>query len=371
MIIIMFRSLLRRETESGTWRLSTIALLNNRREVHMKKGLCFRMLIVFMVSFFLVAVGLKSYAQEKQIVIRYATQLPATHLLTKAEMRMAKMVEERTKGRVKMEVYPAGQLFRDMELIKAIMSGALEMGTTPAAMWTGPIPLLDVFDIPFLVTSYDGVVKVWEGEPGEMMRKQLEKVGVKTIAFSAYGENFSFCSTTPLTKPTDFKGLKIRCNTNMGAELVKTFGGSPAIFSSSETYEALQRKTIDAANSGITSIRDRKWYEITTHATMTNASYSVWPVMISVKFWNTLPKDIQQVLIDVGKEHQAYVLKETKKTDSEATAFIKTKLKMYTLTEADKKAWIAAGQKSVLDNWLKRTGENGKKVVAWIQENVK
>jgi len=251
------------------------------------------------------------------------------------------------------------------------MSGALEMGTTPAAMWTGPIPLLDIFDIPFLMTSYAQVTKVWEGEPGEMMRKQLEKVGVKTIAFSAYGENFSFCSNKPLTKPADFKGMKIRCNTNMGADLVKAFGGSPAIFSSAETYEALQRKTIDAANSGITSIKDRKWYEITTNATMTDASYSVWPVMVSMKFWNALPKDIQQVLIDVGKDHQAYVLKETEKADNEAIAFVKTKLKMYELTDADKKAWIAAGQKSVIDGWLKRTGDDGKNAIAWIQKNVK
>jgi len=104
---------------------------------------------------------------------------------------------------------------------------------------------------------------------------------------------------------------------------------------------------------------------------MTDASYSIWPVMVSMKFWNTLPKDVQQVLIDVGKDHQAYVLKETEKADNEAIAFIKTKLKMYTLTDVDKKAWIAAGQKTVIDNWLKRTGEDGKKVVAWIQKNVK
>jgi tripartite ATP-independent transporter DctP family solute receptor len=338
----------------------------------MKRGLWFNVSVICLVSFLTIMFGgIKGFSQEKQIVIRYATQLPATHLLTKAEMRMAKMVEERTKGKVKMEVYPAGQLFRDMELIKAIMSGALEMGTTPAAMWTGPIPLLDIFDIPFLITSYNGVVKTWEGEPGDMMRKQLEKVGVKTIAFSAYGENFSFCSTKPLTKPSDFKGLKVRCNTNMGADLVKAFGGSPAIFSSAETYEALQRKTIDAANSGITSIKDRKWFEITEYATMTDASYSVWPVMVSLKFWNSLPKDIQQVLIDVGKDHQAYVLKETEKSDNEAIAFVKTKLKMYELTEADKKAWIAAGQKNVLDAWLKRTGEDGQKTIAWIQKNVK
>jgi tripartite ATP-independent transporter DctP family solute receptor len=327
--------------------------------------------VSIVVIFALTVAGGRVFAQEKQIKIRYATQLPATHLLTQAEMRMAKMIEEKTKGRVKVEVYPAGQLFKGMELLKAVTSGACEMGTTPGAMFTGPIPLMDVFDIPFMITNYADVVKVWEGEPGDLLRKHLERIGIKTIAFSAYGENFSFCSHKPLTKPTDFKGLKIRCNTNMGADLVKAFGGSPAIFSSAEVYEALQRKTIDAANSGVTSIKERKWYEMTEHATLTDASYSVWPVMINLKFWNTLPKDIQQVLIDVGKDHQAYVLKATAESDKEAIAFVKSKLKTYELTAADQKVWIDTGRQAVIDAWLKRTGDEGKKTIAWIQKNTK
>lgn len=331
-----------------------------------------RVLAVSMFTMFVLTLaGGRGFAQEKQITIRYATQLPATHLLTQAELRMAKMIEEKTKGRVKVEVYPAGQLYKGMELLKAVMSGATEMGTTPGAMFTGPVPLMDVFDIPFMITNYADVVKVWQGEPGDVLRKHLERIGIKTIAFSAYGENFSFCSHKPLMKPADFKGLKIRCNTNMGADLVKAFGGSPAIFSSAEVYEALQRKTIDAANSGVTSIKERKWFETTEHATLTDASYSVWPVMINLKFWNSLPKDIQQVLIDVGKDHQAYVLKATAESDKEAIAFVKSKLKTYELTAADQKAWIDAGRQAVIDAWVKRTGDEGKKTIAWIQKNLK
>ncbi|HNS14631.1 MAG TPA: DctP family TRAP transporter solute-binding subunit [Syntrophorhabdaceae bacterium] len=338
----------------------------------MKKTSMLNVLVVCLIGFALIAVGsVKVFAQEKQIKIRYATQLPATHLLTKAEFRMAKMIEERTKGRVKVEVYPGGQLYKAMELLKAVMSGAAEMGTTPAAMFTGPVPLLDVVDIPFLFNSYDDVVKLWEGEPGEMMRKQMERVGVKTIAFSAYGENMSFCSHKPLIKPEDFKGLKIRCNTNMGADLAKAFGASPVVFASAEVYEALQRKTIDCASSGVTSLKERKWYETTSHGTFTYAAYSLWPVMVNLKFFNSLPKDIQQVLIDVGKDHQAYVLKETAKEDAAAEKFIRTKLKVYELTAADKKAWADAGQKAVIDKWLKRTGADGKKTLEWINKNLK
>jgi tripartite ATP-independent transporter DctP family solute receptor len=331
-----------------------------------------RLLAVSMFFIFVLTLaGGRVFAQEKQITIRYATQLPATHLLTQAELRMAKMIEEKTKGRVKVEVYPAGQLYKGMDLLKAVMSGATEMGTTPGTMFTGAVPLMDVFDIPFLIANYADVVKVWQGEPGDLLRKHMERIGIKTIAFSAFGESSSFCSHKPLMKPADFKGIKIRCNTNMGADLVKAFGGSPIMFSSAEVYEALQRKTIDAASSGITSIKERKWYEVTEHATIVDASYSVWPVMINLKFWNSLPKDIQQVLIDVGKDHQAYVLKATAESDKEAIAFVKSKLKTYELTAADQKVWIDTGRQTVIDAWVKRTGDEGKKTIAWIQKNTK
>jgi tripartite ATP-independent transporter DctP family solute receptor len=338
----------------------------------MKRKSWFNVSVICLTSFLLMLIGsVKGFSQEKQIKIRYVTQLPATHPMTQAEMKMVKMIEERSKGRVKVEFYPAGQLYKAMELLNAVMSGAAEMGTTPGAMFTGPVPLMDFFDIPFLLKDYDEVVKVWQGEPGEILRKQLEKIGIKTIAFSAYGENLSFCSHKPLVKPSDFKGLKIRCNTNMGGDLVKEFGASPVIFSSAEVYDALQRKTIDAANSGVTSIVERKWYEVTEHATFTWASYSVWPEMINLKFWNSLPKDIQQIILDVGKEHQIYMLKETAKADKDAADFLKTKLKVYELTAADKKVWESAGRKAVTDGWLKRTGADGKKVLDWIEKNVR
>jgi len=92
--------------------------------------------------------------------------------------------------------------------------------------------------------------------------------------------------------------------------------------------------------------------------------------MINLKFFNSLPKDVQQVLIDVGKDHQAYVLKETAKEDAAADKFLRTKLKVYDLTPKDKKIWAAAGQQFIIDKWLKRTGDEGKKTLEWISKNI-
>jgi C4-dicarboxylate-binding protein DctP len=132
------------------------------------------------------------------------------------------MIEEKSKERVvKVEVYPAGQLYKGMELLKAIMTGAVEMGTMYNAIFTGPIPLFDIFDIPFLFNNYDEVTALWHSEIGDKIRGQMEKIGIKGISYSAYGESFSMCSYNPLIKVSDFKGMKIRCNTNMGADTIK------------------------------------------------------------------------------------------------------------------------------------------------------
>jgi tripartite ATP-independent transporter DctP family solute receptor len=338
---------------------------------NMKAKRIARGVVICLIGFVVVMAGvMPGFAQQAPIKIRYATQLPATHLMTQAEMRMTRMIEERSKGRVKFEFYPAGQLYKSMELLKAVSSGAIEMGTTPSAMLTGPAPLMEVTNIPFLFGNYDEIVKMWNGEVGDMMRKSVERIGIKALAFSAYGEDTSFCAHKPLTKPSDFKGIKIRCNHNIAADWIKAYGGSPVVFSSAEVYEGLQRRTIDAANSGATSIKERKWYEMTEYGTLTYSAYAVWPEMINLKFFNSLPKDIQQIIVDAAQEHQAYLLKATAKADKESIAFLKTKLKMYELTPADKKVWKEAGQKAIIATWLKRAGKDGQKALNWIEANL-
>jgi tripartite ATP-independent transporter DctP family solute receptor len=309
-------------------------------------------------------------ADAQQFKVRYVTQLPATHLLTQADFRLAKMLDERGKGMVKAEVYPAGQLYKGMELLKAIMTGAAEMGTMYNAIFTGPVPLMDMFDIPFLFKDYDEVTKYWHSEGGDRMREELEKIGIKTIGYYAYGESFSICSHKPLIKVADFKGMKIRANQNMGADTLKEFGASPVLFASGEVYEALQRKTIDAASSGPTSIKERKWYELTQYATVTWACYSVWPIMVNLKFWNSLPKDLQQVFNEVGRDNEAYVLKKTDESDQEAVKFLKSKLTVYELTAEDQKVW-GENSKAVTEKWLKRTGADGVKAIEWVRKNFK
>jgi len=304
----------------------------------------------------------------QQTLLRYAGQLPATHHLTKADYRFAKMVEERTNGKVKIEIYPAGQLYRADSLRKAVMSGAIDMGITYEGTWTGPIPLMDFFAIPFTLKDYKEVQKTWEGKVGGKLREEMEKNGVKALGFGAYGESFSVINIKkPLRRPEDFKGLKIRINEPIAAESVKALGGSPVAMTSAEVFTALQKGTVDGSTSGPTTFVQRKWYEVTKYSTITYSTYSVWPLMINLKVWNTLPGEIQKILQEAGKDYENHTIQLADKEDDEAVKFLSKSQEVYILTDEDRKVW-AKTLEPVKKEFLNRTGKEGEAFYKWIAE---
>jgi tripartite ATP-independent transporter DctP family solute receptor len=304
----------------------------------------------------------------QQTVLRYAGQLPATHHLTKADYRFGKMVEEKTNGKVKIEIYPAGQLYRMDGIRKAVMAGTVDMGVTYEGTWTGPIPLVDFFIVPFVLNNYKEVQKAWGGKIGDKLRDEMEKNGVKALGFGAYGESFSITNIKkPLKRPEDFKGLKIRTHEPIAAESVKALGASPVFMSSAEVYTALQKGTVDGATSGPTSFVQRKWYEITKYSTVTFSVYSVWPVMINLKVWNGLPKEIQKILEEAGKDYENHTIQISDKEDEEAIKFLSKTQEVYILTDEDKKVW-ARTLEPVKKEFLSRTGKDGEAFFKWIAE---
>ncbi len=321
-----------------------------------------------LIGVFVGVILLSNTSWGQQILLRYAGQLPATHHLTKADYRFAKMVEEKTSGKLKIEVYPAGQLYRADAIRKAVMSGAVDMGITYEGTWTGPIPLVDIFIIPFILKDYKEVQKSWEGKIGERLREEMEKNGVKALGFGAYGESFSVTNIKkPLRRPEDFRGLKIRTHEPMAAESVKALGASPAFMASAEVFTALQKGTVDGATSGPTSFVQRKWYEITKYSTITYSVYSVWPLMINLKVWNGLPKEIQKVLQEAAKDYENHTIQIADGEDEEAIKFLSKVQDVYILTDADRKVW-GKTLEPVKKEFLSRTGKDGEAFFKWIVE---
>jgi TRAP-type C4-dicarboxylate transport system substrate-binding protein len=149
----------------------------------------------------------------------------------------------------------------------------------------------------------------------------------------------------------DFKGLKMRCNLPMAVAALKALGAAPVKMSSSEVYMALQRKTIDGVASGTQSIVKRKWNETCKYLTNTNGCFSPWPVTVNLKFWKSLPADIQKAVMEAGAQVSKMSLDRAEKEDAASLKAAARSMKIFAL----KGEWAKA-REGGLAAWKKRIG---------------
>lgn len=293
-----------------------------------------------------------SAAAGPEFTARYATQLSKTFHLTEADYRFSELVAQKTDGRLKIEVYPAGQLYKGRSIVKAITDGALQMGIIYSGAWNGQLPYIDIFDVPFVFKSMEEIHKALTGPLGRMMTRDMEKFNAKLLHVGYYGRSFELANRVrPLKTKADFRGLKMRCNLPMAVAAMAALGAAPLKMSSSEVYMALQRKTIDGVVSGVQSIVKRKWNETCNYLTLTNGSFSPWPVTVNLKFWNTLPPEIQEAVLEAGKEVSRMSLQRAEEEDAVALEEAKKTMEIHALQGP----WPEA-RKAGLDAWRKRTG---------------
>ncbi len=311
------------------------------------------LLVLWLTAGLLLAfTALGAGAAEPEFTARYATQLSKTFHLTEADYKFAELVAAKTGGRLKIEVYPAGQLFKGRSIIKAVTEGAIEMGIIYSGAWNGQLPYIDIFDVPFVFTSMEQIHQSVTGPLGQVINQDLEKFNAKLLYVGYYGRSFEVANAVrPLKDKADFKGLKIRVNLPMAVAAVKAMGGAPVKMSSSEVYMALQRKTIEGVVSGEQSIVKRKWNETCKFLTNTNGCFSPWLVTANLNFWNKLPSDIQKAVLEVAGQVSQMTLKRADDEDAKALVVAEKTMEVYRL----KGIWPEARQ-GALEVWQKRVG---------------
>jgi TRAP-type C4-dicarboxylate transport system substrate-binding protein len=123
-------------------------------------------------------------AAEAQFTARYATQLSKTFHLTETDYKFAELVAQKTNGRLKIEVYPAGQLYKGRSIVKAVTDGALQMGIVYvySGAWNGQLPYVDIFDVPFVFKTMADIHKAVSGPLGTMISQDMEKFNAKLLS---------------------------------------------------------------------------------------------------------------------------------------------------------------------------------------------
>lgn len=285
-----------------------------------------------------------AFAQEP-IVIKFAHVAAVDTPKGQAAEFFKKAAEERTKGRVKVEVYANSTLYKDKEELEALQMGSVHM-LAPVAGKFGPagVKEFEVFDLPYMFPDEAALHRVTQGPIGAALLKKLEPRGFVGLSFWDAGFRV-LSSNKPINTPEQMKGQKFRINSSkVNQAIMRSVGALPQSMAFSEVYQALQTGVVDGADGNLSNLYTQKQYEVQKHVTLTHHTYSGYVVVVNKPFWEKLPADIRTELEGAMKDATAFNGKVATEDDAKALAAIKAsgKTEVYTPTPEEKQAWMKA-----------------------------
>lgn len=244
------------------------------------------------------------------IVLKFPHDVPTTQIKGMAAERLRKLVAERLKGRVVIEVFPNGQLYpNEGDALEALQQNAVQLVMPTFAKWTPVVPAFAVFELPFVVTS-SSVMKQAVQSPevgGRLFGEKLRAKGLKMLEVAPDGLRDMDTRRRPVLKVEDFAGLKIRIqNSTTFTAFMKYAKAIPVPISSSETYSAISAGIVDGWEAPFDAIYSTKTYEVAPIISVTNHVYNAYLLATNAKFWDGLPPDIRTDLKQVLDEVAAW-----------------------------------------------------------------
>jgi len=276
---------------------------------------------------------------QQPIVIKFSHVVAVDTPKGKAAEYFKKLAEERTKGRVKVEVYPNSSLFKDGEEMEALQLGSVQM-LAPSVAKFGPIGVreFEVFDLPYIFDDFNELHKVTEGPVGKNLFQKLESKGITGLAYWDNGFK-DFSANKPIKVPADYKGLKMRIQSSkvLGDE-IKALGAIPQVMAFSEVYQALQTGVVDGTENPPSNFYTQKMHEVQKYLALTDHGVIEYAVITNKKFWDGLPADIRTTLEGAMKDATKYANEIAKKENDDALEAVKKsgKTQIITLTADEK-----------------------------------
>jgi len=292
--------------------------------------------------------------QAEEYVIKFSHVVAPGTPKGKAADLFAKMVNEKLKGKVKVEIYPNSQLYNDDKVMEAMrLSDSKTTGIMAAPSLSKFVKFsrnLQAFDLPFLFHDIDDVHTLVDSDLTDKMTVPLQKKGIKALTFWDNGMKvFSTKGDKPLRKvPDDFKGKKFRIQTSEVHEaMIKALGGIPQKLPFKEVYTALGQGVVDGQENAWSNIYSKKFHEVQDYISVSNHGYLGYLLVVSSEFWNGLPEDIRLQLSTILKEATAQERIFAAEADKEDRDKIAKDghAKIIELTADEKAQWIKATSK--------------------------
>ncbi|QTD44696.1 TRAP transporter substrate-binding protein [Ottowia testudinis] len=275
----------------------------------------------------LLASSFAAVAQDiKPRLIRFGYGLNEQSNQGRATKLFAEQVEKLSGGKMKVRAVGAAALGPDTQMQQALIGGAQEMMVGSTATLVGITKEMALWDTPFLVNNVKEADALLDGPIGTKVINKLPEKGLVGLVYWENGFRNLTNSKRPVTKAEDFDGIKLRVMQNpVFLDTFKTLGANAVPLPFSELFSALETKTVDGQENPYNTILSSKFYEVQKYLSVTNHVYSPWIVLASKKWWDTLSKDEQNVLMQAAKTSRDFERKDTREEGAKALADLKGK----------------------------------------------
>lgn len=263
-----------------------------------------------------------------------------------------KHVEEGSNGRIVVDILGAGAMGGEREILESVTMGNLEAGMAMSTLFTAYLPNWDILDLPFVFRDRGDWAAKLDGELGKILAEETSSINVKILNYFDGGFRAISNNKRPIQSMADFKGIKCRVGeSTLLINTHKALGTNPIPMSFGEVYTALQQGTIDGVDTSVIYVQDGNFQEVAKYCTLTNHTALNMITFINQDFFDSLPADLQKVIMDAADKTTAEQRKIAVQVDDIAMQVMKDAGMQIATPSAEFTDQMATATRSVLDGY--------------------
>lgn len=261
----------------------------------------------------------KNTKSEIEVVLRLADVHNEGYPTVMADKEFARLVEEKTDGRIKVEVYPEGQLGDEKVVVEQVQFGAIDITRTSLSPLTEIQKKLSVLMLPYLYRDKEHMFTVLDGDIGQEFLEGLQEINMLGLAWYDSGARSFYNSKREINSVEDLKGLKIRVQqSELMFDLVDVLGASPTPMPFSEVYSAVQTGVIDGAENNWSSYLSTSHYKVAKYYTVDEHTRVPEMLLISKLTFDNLTQEDQEIIKEAAQKAAIFEREEWAKAEQEA-----------------------------------------------------
>ncbi|MDM5157562.1 TRAP transporter substrate-binding protein [Bacillus sp. DX1.1] len=282
---------------------------------------------------------------KEQIVFKFSHVVAENTPKGLAASKFAELVNEKSNGDIKIEIFPNGSLYSDIEEIRALKAGQVHF----IAPSTSKLGMLSqewgVLDLPFAFPNYEAIQEGLNGKIGEQLLQSLQKDNIKGLAHWSNGFKQITSNKGPIYTPKDIQGQSFRI---MQSDVIQSqfdlLKADAHQDSFNSTYKLIESGKVDGEENTISNIYSKKFYNVQNYLTISNHGYLGYAVMMNQKTWNQQTKKTKRILLEAMKEATAWNNQQANRMNEEQLELIKqnSPIQIHKLTDAERKEWEKA-----------------------------